>query len=511
MKTRTNKLAGLFTALMAAFLVFAPATAPAQEIPQAAAAVVQAQQQFDGPKLYKEVFELLRDNHINYTDPQAMNTWAAEWESKFAGTGKLDSEEGTDEAITQMVQSTKQIHDHYLVPKAVEALGQRIDPSITGIGVYVQVKGTLSELKKLKDLGRDPTEAEFKTVYTITTDRPFVIVEDPFENSPAEKAGLRNGDTIRTVDGQSLTGKTSDEAVKLITGKAGTTVTLTIERADGNGGSTTLTVPVVRARVTAKVTKFKDLGDGVSYIRLGDFMSKNVEAEMKAALTRAAKGKALVFDLRGNGGGRLEAAFKLAEYLMNEGTVLEQRQRHDDHLHINRTILQPEYVLEDQSVSNDPTKRQVQMGDRDTNIIPVDMPIIVLIDEGSASASEILAGTLSANHRAILVGKTTYGKGVGQSVVPVSFGRKVNVTTFEFRPGGKAMDHIGVIPDIEVEQPADDMYDPDKDTQLDAAKKAALEAIAKVEARATKSEELAKTKLEAWKKATAPKKDDDTK
>lgn len=507
MSSKRNRLSGLICAVAAAFLWLAPGAVSAQQqiVPPAA---VSQQQQFDGPKLYKEVFELVRDHHINYTDPTAMQAWAAVWEHKYAGTGALDTEKGTDEAIAEMVRSTRQIHDHYLVPSAVEQFNQRIDPSVTGIGVYVEVKGTLSELKKLRDLGREPTEAELKAVYTVTVDRPFVVVEDPFENSPAERAGLKAGDTILTVDGNPILGKTSDEAVELIRGKAGTTVTLGIERSDGNGGVTSLSVPVVRARVTSKVTRYKDLGDGVAYVRLADFMSRNVESEMRDALTRAAGGKALVLDLRGNGGGRLNAAFQLAEYLMPEGTVLVTQERHQDHLHIQRTVLQPDYVLKDQSVSNDPSQRQVGMEDRDPVIIPADMPIVILIDSGSASASEILAGALSANHRAILVGKPTYGKGVGQTLMPVSYGRKVDVTTFEFLPGGRHIDLTGVLPDIDVEQPVDDVYDPNKDTQLDAAKKAALDAVARQEARRATADKLHQDKIEAWEKMTAPKKDD---
>jgi len=508
MNSKRNRLSGLICAVAAAFLWLAPGAVSAQQQIVSPPAATSQQQQFDGPKLYKEVFELVRDHHINYTDPTAMQAWAAVWEHKYDGTGALDTEKGTDEAIAEMLRSTRQIHDHYLVPAAVEHFNQQIDPSITGIGIYVQVKGTLGELKKLNDLGRKPTEAEMKAVYTVTVDRPFVVVEDPFENSPAEKAGLKSGDTILTVDGKPIVGKTSDEVVELIRGKAGTTVTLGIERADGKGGVTPLTVPVVRARVTAKVTRYKDLGDGVAYVRLADFMSRNVESEMRAALTRAAGGKALVLDLRGNGGGRLEAAFKLAEYLMPEGTVLVKQERHQDHLHIERTVLQPDYVLLDRSVSNDPSQRQVGMEDRDPVIIPADMPIVVLIDGGSASASEILSGALAANHRATLVGKPTYGKGVGQTVVPVSYGRKVDVTTFEFLPGGNHMDLTGVLPDIDVEQPVDDFYDPNKDTQLEAAKKAALDAVARLDARKATADKLHQDKIEAWEKMTAPKKDD---
>jgi C-terminal processing protease CtpA/Prc len=142
------------------------------------------------------------------------------------------------------------------------------------------------------------------------------------------------------------------------------------------------------------------------------------------------------------------------------------------------------------------TDGQPAPGRRPPLLIPAEMPVIVLIDEGSASASEMLSGSLQVNHRAVIMGKPSHGKGVGQTVIPLSWGRQINVTSFEFRPGDKAMDWVGVIPDIEVDMPEGAKTD----VQLDAATAKAKELIATAEARAKRAEELEKLHRENFDK-----------
>jgi len=140
----------------------------------------------------------------------------------------------------------------------------------------------------------------------------------------------------------------------------------------------------------------------------------------------------------------------------------------------------------------------LKTGKRVPRVVPVDMPVIVLVDGGSASASEILSGTLQANGRALIVGQPTVGKGVGQTVITLPQGRNMHVTNFEFRPGAKAMDFVGIVPDIEVVQPEDanPLEDESTDAQLNRAKVEAIAAIMGTPAPARSATEIAARKAE---------------
>jgi carboxyl-terminal processing protease len=286
------------------------------------------------------------------------------------------------------------------------------------------------------------------------------------EGSPASRENLRKKDRITAIDGKSLDGKTLEEAVALLHGDNGVPVVLSIER----GASDKFNVTIVRNDYVIPVVHFKDLGDGISYIKLDDFMSQFSVKEMFNALNKAAKGKAVILDLRGNHGGSLSYVEKMAEFFLEEGTILEQHQRQDDNLVTLRLAVQPHFALRTETSSAEPDSTGVQPEDRMLNLLPKDMPVVVLVDDDSYSASEILAGALQATHRAVVVGLPTGGKGVGQLVVKLPFGRSMHVTNFEFLPGGQAMDWVGVIPNIEVKQPANfDEDDASTDAQLKAA------------------------------------------
>lgn len=490
---------GLFGALVAITLVFAPAPSFAHNHHPTAAA---QQQPFDGPMLYKEVFERLKRFHIELRDPAKREAWAKEWENKYLG--KLTSEEKTDEAIHEMVNSLGQMHDHYEEPKQWEATQKAFHPDFAGVGIHVEIKGHLEMLKALPE---NPTEEQVKEAFSIDNEkRPFTVADEPMDGLPAQKAGLQQGDAILAVreatstdPAVSLDGKASDEAVELIRGKIDTDVVLTIRRADDNGGFKEFDVTIKRAKVTPKVTKVKDLGDGVTQVRLFDFSSENVEAEMTEALKEAAKGKALILDLRGNPGGRLEAAKSVVAKILETGVIVAKRERNGDGWEIETTSLLKNIGLVQYEDTENSGNDRIHAVERASLLIPRDMPVVVLINGGSASASEITAGAL--HERALIVGKPTFGKGVGQAVMQLPFDRAIRVTTFEFLPRDYEMNMVGIIPDIDVDQPQEDRFDPNKDTQLDTAKQAALDMLAKADALSKQAEELRKEKLENWKKA----------
>src|SRR6185295_10678733 len=198
------------------------------------------------------------------------------------------------------------------------------------------------------------------------------------------------------VDGKELDGMQMNDAVKLIKGAAGTDVKLSIERTAADGKVENLDVTVTRARVTVPDVKFKDLGDGISYVKLRDFMSKNAMKEMRDALVKAAKGKALILDLRGNPGGSLPAVLTITGMMLEDGPVLVTRARQGDRIVESEIALNKNFVL--RMEPDDKGEIEPSVEPRPKLLIPSDMPIIVLVDEGSASASEILSGVLQHNH-----------------------------------------------------------------------------------------------------------------
>lgn len=415
-----------------------------------------APEKFDGPRLYKAAFEYLRDLHIKLDTPEKVAAFTKEWEHKYDATGELKTEAGTDKAILAMTQSLGQRFDYFMDKDATRGERQQVNASLSGIGATLKLSKLVDIIKSFP---KDVKEEDAKKAIAISAEN-YLVIEEPMEGSPAEKAGVKSGDIIRKVDGKELIGMQMDEAVEKIKGKAGTTVVLTMER-DGQ----TVEIPVVRGQVRVPDVKFRDLGNGVSYVKLNDFMSKYAVPEMYEALQRAAKGRGLILDLRGNPGGSLPAVLNMTAMLIEDGAVLVTHSREGDH------IVESEFSLNRNFIINVEPSRwgsgtSVSTEARPPLVIPSKMPIIVLVDGGSASASEILSGALQYNHRAIVVGTPTVGKGVGQTVVPLPFGRSMHVTNFEFIPGRTPNDWVGVIPNVIVERGDD----PKVDTQLDKAK-----------------------------------------
>lgn len=465
-------------------------TAPAVVAPAAAA----QPEVFDGAKLYKAAFEQIRDLHIHIETPEKVAAFTKEWEHKFDNSGELKTEEGTDKAILKMMQSLGQRFDYSFDKKATQAEREQIDATLTGIGATLKLS-KLAEI--IKSLPKDVKPEDAKKAIEISQDN-YLQIDEPMEGSPAEKAGLKPGDIIRKVDGKDLAGMQMNDAIKLIKGAAGTSVKLSIERKDGDK-TETLDLTVGRARVTVPTVKFKDLGNGVSYVYLRDFMSKNAVQEMHDALKKAGQGKALILDLRGNPGGSLPAVLTMVGMIMEDGPVLITKSRNGDRIVESEISLNKNFVQRMEPSDSDPTQIEVSMGPRPKLLIPADMPIIVLVDEGSASASEILSGVLQHNRRAIVIGMPTVGKGVGQTVVQLPFGRSLHVTSFEFIPGRTPNDWIGVIPNVKVERG----NDPKVDGQLEKAKELIAPMIKSVEEMRTQRDEQLKKNKEEFEKELA--------
>lgn len=266
-----------------------------------------------------------------------------------------------------------------------------------------------------------------------------LVVIAPLSGSPAEKAGLQAGDQIVTVDDKDVSNLSIDEAVGKIRGDVGTEVVLGVIR-DGNA----VKVPIVRAEINVPSVESKVLAGNVGYIKISRFGDDTTElAKQAAADFKAKQVKGIIVDVRNNGGGLLSSAVDVAGLWLNNKVVVQEK-------------------------TGGKVTSTLRTGDNP----PLDgIPTVVLINGGSASASEILAGALHDQKAATLLGEKTYGKGSVQELIDLPDGGKLKVTVARwFTPNGKNIDKEGIKPD-EVIKLTDDDYKNDRDPQKDAALK----------------------------------------
>ena len=241
-------------------------------------------------------------------------------------------------------------------------------------------------------------------------------------STPAQEAGLRSGDVIRSINGAEVVDMSSDDAVARIKGPEGTEVSLGVER-DGNPLSFTL----ARAEIELPNLISKTIDEDLGYIRLFGFArgaGDQVHEEVEQLLADGARG--VVLDLRDNGGGLFQEAVGVASTFIEDGEIVTYRQRSEDDI---------VYEAEGDAFE--------------------DLPLVVLVNEGTASASEIVAGALQDRERAMIIGTTTYGKGSVQEVVPLtdSSALKLTIAAY-FTPNGSDINGAGIDPDVEVDDTA---------------------------------------------------------
>jgi carboxyl-terminal processing protease len=264
----------------------------------------------------------------------------------------------------------------------------------------------------------------------------------PLKGTPGEEAGLRSGDIILEVDEESTKKMAIDEVVSRIRGEVNTTVVLTIAR---EGEQEFLTIPVVRSVIEVPTLDSEMRPDGIFVISLYNFGGTAVR-EMGAALRTFIESGSdkLVIDLRGNPGGYLESAVDMASWFLP---------------------LRKAIVIEDFGTSREQVIRRA----KGTDISKSSWRIVILIDGGSASASEILAGALQEHEKAILIGEQTYGKGSVQELVNVTPETSLKITVAQWlTPGGIALSETGLTPDLVVERTLAD-YEAEREPQMDAA------------------------------------------
>ena len=259
----------------------------------------------------------------------------------------------------------------------------------------------------------------------ISMEAGVVKVISPIDDTPASRAGIKAGDYIVRINGEQVQGKTLFEAVNLMRGTVGTSIEVTVRR---KGLKKAKIFKIVREIIEIKSVVSKLINNEVGYLRLRAF-NENSGNQLKKEISKLEKNDrplGYIFDLRNNPGGLLSQAVKISDFFLNDGEIVSTKGRKNKE---NRKFF-------------------AKKGDRIKG-----KPLIVLINNGSASAAEIVAGALQDQKRAVLLGETTYGKGSVQSIIPLKNKGAIRLTISKYYlPSGKSISEIGVSPDIKVEE-----------------------------------------------------------
>ena len=256
-----------------------------------------------------------------------------------------------------------------------------------------------------------------------------VKVISPIDDTPASEAGIKAGDYIVKIDGIQVQGKSLSEAVDLMRGEVGSSIELTVRR---RGEKKALTFNIVRQIIQIQSVKSELLEKNIGYIRLTSF-NENSGDQIKKKINELEKNKEVksyILDLRNNPGGLLSQAIKISDYFLNNGEIVSTKSR--------KAAENRKWFAKKGDLTNGKT-------------------LIVLINYGSASASEIVAGALKDHKRAILLGENSYGKGSVQSIIPLKNNGAIRLTVAKYYlPSGKSISEVGVAPDIEIDEESDD-------------------------------------------------------
>jgi len=359
-------------------------------------------------------------NSLNAQSKADMGDFWKVWslvEEKYVPTSEeknATEQEKIQGAIQGMVASLGDSYSRFLTPEENKEFNESISGNFSGVGMEVDRKdGVIKVISPLKD-------------------------------SPAEKAGIKAGDIVLKIDDKPTADLSVDEAVKLIRGPKGSTVELIIAR-EGEPGSKS--IKIVRDSIKIPTLDYKKRKDDVFVISLFNF-SQGVENDFRKALREfvLSKSDKLIIDLRGNPGGYLDAAVDVSSWFLPTGKIIVQEDFGKD---------VPEKVFRSKGY----------------NIFNKNLKVVVLVDGGSASASEIVAGALSEHGVAKIIGEKTYGKGSVQELIPISEDTSLKLTIARWlTPNGLTISESGIEPDIKIKQSKED-DEKGIDTQLEEAVK----------------------------------------
>lgn len=339
-----------------------------------------------------------------YSLMQTLNTFKTMINQLYIGD--IDEQSMLEGAIKGYVAGLGDPYTEYLTKEEMKDFTEETNSEYVGIGVYV---------------GNN-------------TVNNTILVVGVMKSSPAEEAGIKIGDIIEKIDGVAYTGEQLDEATKVLKADEGTSVTITIKRNEEEKDLT-----VVRKKITVEHVTSEMLENNIAYLQIDSF-DANTASSFKEQLTSLLDNgaKSIIIDLRNNGGGIVDEATSIADLFLDKGeTILITKSKKED-------------KEEETKAENDP--------------IVKDIPVVILVNQATASASEILAGALKDNYGATIIGKNTYGKGVIQTLYTLTDGSGIKITTEEyFTPNHNEINKVGIKPDIEVD------LTENEDTQLQRA------------------------------------------
>lgn len=363
--------------------------------------------------LYDNVWRLINSKFVDQSNNQ--QNWA-KWRHKY--DNQIRTNEDAYVAINTMVASLNDPYTKFLDPKEFADETSSIKGSLKGIGIQIGVK-----------------------------DGKLMVIA-PIEDTPAERAGLQADDEILEIDGVSTKGITVDKAADKIRGKEGTQVTLLVKRKDVAPKTYTITRAEIEIKsISQKLPTDMTIPNDFCYIRLSSFISRNAATEFGNILNTNRNKKGFIIDLRSNPGGLLTNAIYISDMFLDGGTIVS-------------TVDRDGYKETQRASAGVYTKK----------------PVVVLINKGSASASEIFSGAMKDNHRAVIIGEQSFGKGLVQEINKLPYESGINITIQKYlTPNGTDINKKGITPDIVVKLTEDDVKNKN-DLQL----KKAVEVLSKM-------------------------------
>jgi len=337
----------------------------------------------------------------------------------FSSTLFADNAEGEKSRLASLAKFTRvlaTIEKHYVDDIKIDEI---VNKAISGLLTNLDAHSGYLDEKHFKDL-KIQTEGEFGGLGITVGQRDGALtVIAPMEGTPADKAGVKAGDIIIKINLQSTLNMTIDEAVNLMRGKPNTKIELTLVR---EGQSKPLIIPIIRDIIKIESVYSRMIeNENILYVRVVSF-DKNIVADVESALKKQKNVQGIVLDLRNNPGGLLNQAVGLVDLFVDEGIIVSQKGR----------------------VESENAEYKASRGG-----VGSKMPLVVLVNGGSASASEIVSGALQDHKRAIVIGEKTFGKGSVQAILPVVDNEAMRLTIARYYlPSGRTIQAEGVVPDI---------------------------------------------------------------
>ncbi len=385
--------------------------------------VLPMQEQVSSVELYHRTWESAADHAY---DPAKLKDWAA-WEHKYDSQIKTD--EDAIKFANEMLESTGDHYASLLPPEAVKAQEEQSNGEFAGIGVGVEAK---VDQDGKPVMAADPKEGPLM----LTDDSGFPLIKEVKAGGPAMKAGMRDGDAIVSINGVSAKDATLKAMVSQMRGKAGEEIVVVVTR-----GGKNVTLKIVRGAVKTEVVSSKMLtaanGKKVGYIRLEHFMELDAADEMAAAVSKLGATDKLILDLRFNPGGNVQVCLQLANMFINDGTLVSIRERDAGSGHSLSTFsVNPKDMVISVKDETNGTVKDHHV--KRLAAVAGNKEIVILVNGNSASAAEMFTGALKDNGRATVVGERTFGKGIGQSVLPMPNNTSLHITSLRyFTPSGK--------------------------------------------------------------------------